>query len=375
MSNIKDYIDWRGDITLKQSYFNEVDNLIFSELIYINLKNIVDKRKVSINTAINTLLEKNSEENIKKELLLSQDPLPFLKVMKDSNRFSNLKLFNYVNILSKEEEKQFSAVCIELNYNTIYVAFKGTDNTILGWKEDFNLSFMSEIPSQLEAVKYLNKISWKYRNIIVGGHSKGGNLAVYAAVNCKKSIQRRIKKIFNNDGPGFLEEFISTKGYDNILNKVVTIVPESSIIGMLLTRKEEYKVVKSDTNGIWQHDALSWQVLGNQFVTLKEVDETSAKINTIINEWLVRIGKKERELFINNFFQILETNGIETVEDLSKLNLRKIPNLVKTFTNLEEESKKLMIDLLIDLVHEAKKIFDTKTILRGIKSIGINKRG
>lgn len=370
MGNIKDYIDWRGDITLQQSHFNEVDNLIFSELVYFNFKNILSHKKITIEKVVNNYLQKTKEEEILKEFYLSQNPIPFLNSLKESIRFKNLKLFNYVNILSKREEKQFSAVSIELNYNTVYIAFKGTDNTLLGWKEDFNLSFMSEIPSQLEAVKYLNKVSWKYRNIIIGGHSKGGNLAVYAVVNCKKNIQKRIKKVYNNDGPGFLEEFISTKNYDNVLNKVITIVPESSIIGMLLTRKEEYKVVKSDLIGIWQHDALSWQVVGDHFITLKEIDETSTKINSILNEWLVRIGKREREVFVTNLFHIFEKNEIETIDDLSKLNIRKIPALVKSFTELEEQNKKIMVDLLIDLVREAKKNFDTKAIFKGIKSMG-----
>lgn len=363
MGNIKDYIDWRGDITLQKAHFNEVDNLIFSEIVYIDLKKIVDRKKIKLGEAINSYLEKG----IKYDLPLSEDPIPFLKVLKDSVRFKDLKIFNYVNISSKKEEKQFCAISIELNYNTIYVSFKGTDNTLFGWKEDFNLSFMSEIPSQLEAVQYVNNISRRYKNIILGGHSKGGNLALYAAINCNKRIKKRIKKVYNNDGPGFLEEFTTTKDYNNVLKKVVTIVPETSIIGMLLTRKEEYKVVKSSGIGIWQHDALSWQVQGDHFVTIKEVDETSNKINSVLNEWLIKIGKKERETFVNNLFQILDKNKIETIEDLSKLQIRKIPGLVKSFKSLEEDNRKLMVDLLVDLVREAKKNFDTKTILRGIK--------
>lgn len=256
---------------------------------------------------------------------------------------------------------------IELNYNTIYIAFKGTDNNLFGWKEDFNLCFMSEIPSQLEAVKYVNNIKRKYKNIIIGGHSKGGNLAIYAAVKCKEKIKKRIKYVYNNDGPGFLEEFTSSPNYLKILPKIISIVPETSIIGMLLTHQGEYKVIKSSTQGIWQHDPLSWQVINNSFITIKEVDETSNKINNMLNEWLRKITKQERELFINTLFQILEKNKIETIAELSQMSLIKIPSLVKSFKNLDEESRKLMINLLKDLVKEAKKNFNTKTLFKGIK--------
>lgn len=369
MGNIKDYIDWRGDVTLEQSHFNEVDNLILSELAYIDFNNIINKRKMKIEEALDSYFEKKTDKEIINELILSQNPIPFLESLKSSNRFKDLVLFRYENISSKKEEKQFTAISIKLNYNTIYVAFKGTDNTLFGWKEDFNMSFMSEIPSQLEALKYVNKISRKYKNIILGGHSKGGNLAIYAGVRCKKRIKKHIKMIYNNDGPGFLEEFTTTKEYESMFEKIITIIPETSIIGRLLTRKGECKVVKSDGIGIWQHDALSWQVVGDHFVTIDNVNETSNKINKILNDWLVKIDKKERELFINNLFQILDKNKIETVEDLSKLNLTKIPGLVKSFKLLDEESRKLMIDLIVSLAKEAKKSFDTKSILKGIKLI------
>lgn len=370
MGNIKDYIDWRGDIPLTKSYFNEVDNLIFAELSYINFQKIIDNQKMTIKNAIEKYLNSHTEKEIENELVLSQNPLPFLIALKDSKRFGDLKIINYANIASKKEEKQFSALTIELNYNTIYVAFEGTDNTLFGWKEDLNLSFMSEIPSQLEAVNYVNNISRKYKNILLGGHSKGGNLAIYAGVHCKKRIKKRIKRIYNNDGPGFLEEFTNLKEYNDILKKIVTIVPETSIIGMLLTKKEEYKVIKSSGCGIWQHDALSWQVVGDHFITVQKTDETSVKINEMLNDWLSKISKKEREQFINSLFSILDKNKIETIEDLAKLSIRKIPGLVKSYKKLEEESRKLMLNLLGDLVREAKKSFNTKTLIKGIREIG-----
>ncbi len=369
MGNITDYLNWRGDLTLQQSHFNEVDNLVLSEFSYFNYQKSIKHKKILIKDLVTDYLANHSEKAIKEELPLSQNPIPFLTSLKSSTRFGNLKVFNYLNILSKKEDKQFSAISIELNYNTVFVAFKGTDNTLLGWKEDFNLSFMPEIPSQLEAVKYVNNIPNKYKNIILGGHSKGGNLAVYAASKCKKKIKKKIKIIYNNDGPGFLEDFILSKDYNDISSKIITIVPETSIIGMLLTHKGDYKVIKSMGNGIWQHDALAWQVEGNHLTTIKTVDETSTKINHLLQNWLSNIDRKEREIFTNTLFEAFEKCQIETISDLAKIPIRKIPSIVKTIGKIDNENKKMVIDLIKNLVVEAQKDFDKKTIMQGLKSL------
>ncbi len=368
MANIVDYLNWRGDLSFTQSHFNEVDNLVLAELSYFNFQNIITT-KMPLKEVITNYLSNHDVLSIQKELPLSKDPIPFLKSLQASNRFANLELFHFQNITSKMEAKQFSAISIALNYNTIYVSFKGTDNSLYGWKEDFNLSFMSEIPSQLEAVNYVNKIPYKYKYIILGGHSKGGNLAVYAAANCKKRIQKHIIKVYNNDGPGFLKEFIASKNYQNIVKKINTIVPETSIIGMLLTKNEEYKVVKSEGIGIWQHDALTWQVIQDHFITIKKIDETSTKMNQTVENWLTKVDKEEREQFINTLFDIFDKCQIETVDELANISIRKILNIVKTYNTLEKENKIILGEVLKYLVEEAQKNFGTKSIFEGIKNI------
>lgn len=368
MANITDYLEWRGDLTFKESPLNEVDNLILSELAYIEISKKDEEKKITIKEAINKFLKKYDEKQMAKKFALSKNPYSFLEALADSKRFGNLYITNYVNKISKKEEKQFSAMVIQINFHTIYISFKGTDETLVGWKEDLNMGFMNEIPSQLEALHYVNKVvSFKNRHIYLGGHSKGGNLAVYAGVKCKKRIQKRIQKIFNNDGPGFTEDFVSKGDYINILPKIKTFLPETSIIGMLLTQKSEYEVIKSDSIGIWQHDTLTWQVEGTKFVTLKEVDETSSKLRTTITNWLEKVDKKEREVFINTLYQVLEKSHIETIEELTKLKLRTIPNLLRNFTKLEEESRKIMIVTLKELMKEANKNFNHKTILHGLR--------
>lgn len=370
MANITDYLKWRGDLTFKESPFNEVDNLILSELAYIEISKKDAEKKITIEDAINKFLKKYDEKQLAKKFALSKNPSLFLETLANSKRFGNLYITNYVNKVSKKEEKQFSAMVIHLNFNTIYIAFKGTDESIVGWKEDLNMSFMNEVPSQLEAMHYVNKVvSFKERYIYLGGHSKGGNLAVYAGVKCKKRMQKRIKFIFNNDGPGFTKDFVTSSSYLNILPKIKTYLPETSIIGMLLTQKSEYQVIKSDSIGIWQHDTLTWQVEGTKFITLKEVDETSSKLRTTLSSWLEKIDKKEREVFINTLYQVLEKNHIESVEELTQLKLRNIPSLLKSFTKLEEETRKIMIEIIKELMKEASKNFNRKTILHGLRTM------
>ena len=370
MANINDYLKWRGDLSFKVSPFNEVDNLILSEIAYLNLDKIINNKSTTIKWVIEEYLKKYDKKAILSQFPLSKNPISFFENVKNSYRFGSLKISHYVNKISKKEEKQFSSIIIKLNFNTIYVAFKGTDNTLIGWKEDFNMSFMEKVPSQLEAVAYLNKnIHFYNRHIYIGGHSKGGNLAVFASVGCKKNIQKRLILIYNNDGPGFLEDFIALPKYNEILSKIVTTIPETSIIGMLLNHKEEYKVVKSTALGIWQHDCLSWEVAKDHFITLKEVDETSNKIRKTITDWLQNINKKQREIFINTLFKILENNKIETVEHIAKLKLRKIPGLVREFAKIDEETKKVMMELLKELMREANKNFDKKTIFYGLRHV------
>ncbi len=372
MANIEDYLKWRGDLSFKVNPFNEVDNLILSELVYLNFEGIINK-KMQIKEAIENYFQKYTEKEILKEFTLSSNPINFYRQLQNSTRFGNLNIIKYVNEINKAESKQFSALIVEMDFNTIYVAFKGTDKYLIGWKEDFNLSYMSAVPSQTSALNFIsNHVKFKHRNIYLGGHSKGGNLAVYAATFCKKNIQKRIRMVYNNDGPGFLDDFVSSPNYTAMLPKITTILPETSIIGMLLTHKGQYKVVKSNTIGIWQHDALSWQVNKDHFITIEKVDETSDKIRLTITDWLQKIGKKEREEFINTLFDLLDKNKIETVEDLIKLKLRKIPGLLKDFTKLNDKQKKLMMDLLKDLMNEASKHFERKSILHTLKYL--NKR-
>lgn len=241
MANIFDYMKWR-DIELTKVEFNEIDNLILARLSYFPLDGIImEGEEVTI---------KEAYERYKKlettGIILQLEDIDLFPVLANSIRFGKMKLTNYINKIDPVHEKQFSSVTILMPDDTIYVAYRGTDNTIVGWKEDFNMSFSELVPAQTDAVLYLEKIAKKYSSKIrVGGHSKGGNLAVYAAAFCNQEMQERIINVYNNDGPGFCDKVIKSKEYQNILNKVHTYIPQTSIIGRLLNHEEETSILKS----------------------------------------------------------------------------------------------------------------------------------
>ena len=290
MANIFDYLDWR-DISLEKVEFNEIDNLILARLSYFPLDGSVKENdEITVKEAYLKMKEQGTTGRI-----LQAEDIDLFPKLANSERFGNLKLTGFVNKIDPEAEKQFSAVTILFPDNTIYVAYRGTDNTIVGWKEDFNMSFSDLVASQTESVKYLEKIANKYpeKKILVGGHSKGGNLAIYASVFCKPKIQDRIIEVYNNDGPGFSEKVVQSPEYEKMIKKVHTYIPQTSIIGRLLNHKEETTIIKSTQMGIMQHDLYSWQVLGAKFVE-DELTNSSEFIDQKITNWLREVSPEQR---------------------------------------------------------------------------------
>jgi hypothetical protein len=248
MQNMMDYLEWRGDLTFEQDGFNEVDNLIMSSLAYLEFDGIVPS-EANPNGVSLSAIEKQNSARIDTFVLLDHNPffkrLPelFHKAAR-SQRYHGVKLSGYVNEINQKQSEQFSAVVFSMSSDLHFVAFRGTDDTIIGWKEDFQMSFMDEVPAQKQAGMYLNRVcSQLAGKFYVGGHSKGGNLAVYAAAHADKIAGDRIIAIYNNDGPGFQTNFIQSEGYQNILYKINTLLPKSSIVGMLLEHSGEYSVI------------------------------------------------------------------------------------------------------------------------------------
>lgn len=348
MANILDYLAWRGDISFKEDPFNEVDNLVLSWLAYVHLDGILPTGVCNVSVTIAEAAKRffeiyDLEEKLKEYSLTRTSALLFHKMM-DCPRFANMRILNYVNHISVELQQQFSAMTIEIGEGLLYVAFRGTDDTIVGWREDFNMSFLPSVPSQLEAVEYLNaSVRDRSERLVLGGHSKGGNLAVYAAIHCDPQIKSKILRVFNNDGPGFLSEVLQSDEYQEMLPRITTIVPESSIIGMLLGHEEEYEIVRSSQRGIMQHDAGTWEVERNGFVYLDSLSNSSKFFDKSIKEWVYQMDEEQRKLFVDGLFQMLEASGAKTTGELYTLGFKNVTGAVKAFTGMDTDMKQKML--------------------------------
>lgn len=348
MSNVCDYVKWRGDLELKDFEFNEIDNLILTRLAYFPFEMLINKGEEISITELSQRFKRADKTKIK---VLWPEDNKLIPLLGNSERFGKIIATNFVNKINREQEKQFSAITLLLPDNTIFVSYRGTDDTLIGWKEDFNMSFKSHVASQLDAVEYLNNVASKYENKIrVGGHSKGGNLAVYASIFAKSDVKNRIINIYNNDGPGFDDEIIKMSNYKETIEKVHTYIPQSSVIGRLLNHEEKYTVVKSVQKGIMQHDLYSWQVEGKEFVCLKEVTNGSEIVDKTIKEWLKNIEPSKREEVINVVFDIINATDAKNFGEIKEKWFFDIGAMLKGYKNLDDENKKMIMDITKKLI-------------------------
>ncbi len=353
MGNILDYLEWRGDLSFEVSPFNEVDNLIFSWMSYVELKKIVPEHMnlwVSLKEAAE-LYGRTRNLDAEKKIVSFTKTAPNLFVqMGKTKRYQDVKLGFYKSRTDLKQEEQFAAVTVQISPELVFVTYRGTDHSLVGWKEDFNMAYLEQVPSQLEALSYLTEVAknWKGR-ILLGGHSKGGNLAMYAGVHAAEEIQERIEGIYNNDGPGFSPAMMENLVYRKMLPKIYTYVPQSSIVGMLLEHAESYRIVKSSQKGIWQHDALSWEVKGNHFVELESTTLTSQFTDATLTSWLATMDNAQREEFVDLLFSVLDATGARTLTDLTSSALKNVSVILKTIGKLTKEEKGRLMSVISQL--------------------------
>ena len=348
MGNIMDYISWRGDLSFEQSQFNEVDNLILACFSYVNLDGIpaVTKQK---GIGLKKLTEEFMKLHTMKELEADKSFIrlaPFMMMeMAKSVRFGKCVVRNYVNDIVTETEQQFAAMEIVLEDGTSYVSFRGTDDTIIGWKEDFNLS-TGVVPAQKRAIEYLQKISEHTDGMLrVGGHSKGGNLAIYGSVMCK-SAHEKILEIYSNDGPGFSREFQELPEMKEMMPKIIRIIPEYSIIGTLLEHEKEPVIVASSSKGLLQHDGFSWEVQGPALVRRDSLNKTALRFIEILHKWIDGMDTEQKRLLIEDLFATLQASGYENLSEVQSGGLKSLAAMVKRVEKFAPESRGMMQELL-----------------------------
>ena len=348
MGNIMDYISWRGDLTFAQSPFNEVDNLILACFSYVNLDRIpaVTRQK---GIELKKLVKEFKKLHTIKELEADKSFIrlaPFMMFdMAESVRFGNCVIRNYVNEIVTEAEQQFSAVEIVLDDGTSYISFRGTDDTIIGWKEDFNLS-TGVVPAQERAVEYMQRISDKASGMLrVGGHSKGGNLAIYGSVMCK-SVHDKILEIYSNDGPGFSKEFQESHETAEMMPKIIRIIPEYSIIGTLLEHEKQPIIVASTSRGLLQHDGFSWEVQGPGLVRRDSLNKTALRFVEILHKWIDGMDMEQKRLLIEDLFATLQASGYENLSEVQSGGIKSLAAMVKRLDKFAPESRGMMQELL-----------------------------
>lgn len=339
-----DYIEKYGDILFSKLEFNDVDNLVLSILTYINFMDIVsDSNKgISLNEAANEFIERYSYKQYSKLGLAQKDAYKVIEFIKDKKRYKDVVLSNYIYI--GDSEKQFSVLKIRYKNRFTYIAFEGTDYLVSGWKEDLAISYEFPVECQKYAIEYINKIvSWTDRKIFIGGHSKGGNLAMVAGMYFNKWLWFKVKKVYNNDGPGFRKEQFDSKEFKKMGKKLVHIVSNYSIVGLLLNHVDNLKVIRSKRKDLLAHSMLTWEVKDNELID-STLSKLSINFDNSMQIWLRNHNDEERRKLVLNLFDAVSNANINNLYEIR--NIRNLLNLVKSMHHLDKETKKLLVDLV-----------------------------
>lgn len=351
MAGLFDYLSWRGDLSAQSSPFNEVDYMILSRISYLPFELVTEQEDMN-GVPIDELCKRMAKIPGIKNKMVFKDDARLMKAFKNAPRFGKLKVFGCVNQIDEVSQTQFSALTIDLANGSCYVGFRGTDNTLVGWKEDFNMALIYPVPAQRLALRYLEKTAAEVSgSLIVGGHSKGGNLAVYSSALCSPQVQKRIDAIYNFDGPGFNDEFLQSEGYGRIWNRIFTYVPQSSVIGMLFSNDENYIIVKSSQyGGLLQHDTYSWNIERNRFIHLENVDKGSKAINYAVKEWIGNMDYNQREQFIETIYNVLSETNARTFKEMGENWFSSAGSVLKSVKNLDDGMRKAVLETLGALV-------------------------
>ena len=342
MSNIFDYLT---DVQYDSFYdlpLNELDILAFTELTYLPFDNLLEQ-------PVNRLSDVATRVPRETNMLTNKERLQLLDQLSQHKRFKNSKLSNFVNEVDTEQQKQFAAMTYRLDLDTYLIVFRGTDDSIIGWKEDFHMTYMKEIPAQKHALEYLEEFFTQHpkQKVIVAGHSKGGNLAVYAASQIQPELQEKVSAVYTYDAPGLQAHLTETTGYQDVIPKIHRFVPQGSVIGMMLEVPDTPIVVKSTAlGGIAQHSTFSWQTKDNHFVQLEEISSESLQIKDTLKEWVDSVPDEELELYFDLFFGTILESGINSINDLSSTSaIEHIHQLVSQAQTLEPQQVEILKNL------------------------------
>jgi hypothetical protein len=392
MANMIDYLHWRGDLDFSKSPFNEVDAAIFAMLSYVNMSGVVpgwdSNSRISINDAIQQIIAKyypdgekpkNSSEIVPTfSAKFNNDLEEAFRTLSSCPRYEGVWLFGFEKNTDFVEGQQFAAVTFSLpaSHPDHVVAFRGTDNTFVGWKEDFGLAYLEQVPAQESARQYLEQALKKlHGQVVVCGHSKGGNLAIFAAAHAGSRFNDRIAKVLNFDGPGFDFKLMDKIPFDLCRDKVINFVPEESTVGMLLEPVGERRVVSSQSHSAYQHNAFFWNVARTEFVR-GNLSDSAKMLDGILDSWLAELPLPDRKSFFEAVFDLLGDVD-ETISSKDPLNnLTYITNTLKKYQHLDKDTKSLINLVFGTLTTQTTRTLTT-TIQQRLPAVTVkrNKRG
>ena len=347
MPNMIDYVKWRSDITFDKSPINEVDSLIFTEIAYLPFEHFVPTLdsgdKILLSEAADKFFDVYDEDRSIGAIIPGHDIIRLFRTLSKTKRYSDVKMWAYVNEISRDTEKQFCAMCFSFDNKKTFIAFRGTDDTLIGWKENLNMALFAPIPAQSNAVEYVTEVMRRTKDrLYIGGHSKGGNLAVYSAFNIDEKLRKRIDKIYNFDGPGFTDKFFDNITDETTVGKVVNVLPEGSVVGRIFDIVGDYEIVRSYSRGIQQHDAFSWSVLGAEFVQANEFEKGSDEFHELIKKWVDNMPEEDRNKFVDSFFKLVTASNASTLSDIM---LDKFKFIKGVLTSESEDRKTVIVGL------------------------------
>jgi hypothetical protein len=345
MANMVDYLAWRGDVPFEISPWNEIDGLLVATISYLNFHGGRDPKGWTLEemSRIDLIQEGNTSTFAGRKTVF--------QAMASGARFRGCRLHHAIAMTDPEIGMQFSAMCLDLPDGSMCVAFRGTDNTVVGWREDFDMAYTTRVPAQEAAILYLRRAAALSKAPLrLVGHSKGGNLAVYAAAFASKRVQDRIESIISYDGPGMNRETSQSEGYLRIKDKIRSFIPQTSIIGLLMDFYKPYTVVRSTASGLSQHDPMSWQVYGKRFEELEAIDRTASVTCETLHELLANSTPEQRGAFVDTMFRMADKTKATKMSELLNEKFRSLIRMANGRKEVSPESKRVFNRLVAQAV-------------------------
>ena len=371
MADFFDYLKWRGDLSFNTVPFNKIDALLLAQISYTLLDGVVSQsfyeKKPLAQVAKDFSDLPDCEERINIGFLINDRTTELMFKAAESDRFRNVEVCGFRSIYNEENVEQFAALTFLIDGKPV-IALRGTDDTIVGWKEDFNIAWLEQIPAQKDALDYFKDAASALEgDFILAGHSKGGNLVINTAVKCGAELQKRVKEVYNFDGPGFNPEFFKLKEYKAVEDRIHSFYPSFCVVGMIFHHPKKFEIVQSDGFAFWQHDAMNWQIMGAEFINEGKFADESRLFNIAFNKWIDKLNLNQRKDFVETMFCILEASGAKTNNEIEKEALKSTARMVAAYAEMDKTKRKELkkiLSMFKDVIADDIPIFKPLVLLK-----------